>query len=318
MNNLNTSFIEKNSTVIVGLSGGPDSVCLLHQLWAVKKTLNIKIIAVHLDHEWNETSKIAAQLCATICKQLNVPLVLKKSSELNFDPKWNGSKEEQGRKIRRHLFEKTAKQHKSSTIALAHHRQDQHETFFIRLFRGSSITGLTGMSPQEGLYVKPLLNCDKEEILDYLDSNLLEYFNDPSNSSDDFLRNRIRQQLIPALKKCDDRFEQSLDSTMQQLTDAKNFIEAQANEALKKITTAFGLAIEPFLQLHQTLQQQILIKLLIEQQQSFVPSQKMLKEIVRFLQNNKSNQHQINPAIFVQKEKNCFLILQNKKNKKTL
>ena len=147
------SLALNNTTVVVGLSGGPDSICLLHYLYKLKKQQNLHIIAAHLDHEWQESSKIAVQTCSDICNALDITLVSKKLSELKFESKWNGSQEELGRKMRRFFFESVAQEYQASSIALAHHQQDQHETFFIRLLRGSSLTGLTGMKEKDGLYV---------------------------------------------------------------------------------------------------------------------------------------------------------------------
>jgi len=305
---ISTTHIQANTTIIVGLSGGPDSIYLLHQLHQVKNKLNIKIIAAHLDHEWQESSKIAAQTCKDICDDLSIPLITKKLSELKFKSKWNGSQEELGRKMRRHFFESLAQEFQATTVALAHHQQDQQETFFIRLLRGSSLTGLTGIKEKDGLYVRPILHCSKSEILDYLDHNKIAYYTDPTNCSDDYLRNRIRNHVVPALQLADNRFDKNIISTMNHLTQVDDYLNQQVNQTLTVISTDQGIETQLFLQLHIVLQQRLLLHVMIAEKVTFTPSQKLLKEIVRFLTTSNSRTHNIHTSWTIQKSKSRFSI----------
>ena len=297
-----------NTTIIVGLSGGPDSVCLLHLLAQQKKQLNIQLIAAHLDHEWQESSKIAAKLCHDICDTLFIPLVSKKLSELKFEAKWNGSKEDLGRKMRRHFFESVAQQYQAHLIALAHHQQDQQETFFIRLLRGSSLAGLIGIKEQDGLYIRPILNWSKKEIMQYLADHNLSYYTDPTNISDDYLRNRIRNHLIPTMIKIDSRCELSLKSTMQQLSLTHDFIQHQTLLTMRDLAIDQGIDTQKFLQLHAVLQQNILLQLMIQNNVSFSPSQKLFKEIMRFLEKSSKDKHTLYQTWMIQKNKSFFYV----------
>ena len=114
-----------------------------------------------------------------------------------------GSQEDRGRRLRRTFLEKIAKEHSADAIALGHHQDDQQETFFLRLIRGASITGLAGMKPRHGLYIRPLLDCKKESILTYLRTEGLSFLHDSTNEDDSFLRNGIRLNVLPALRSCD-------------------------------------------------------------------------------------------------------------------
>lgn len=306
-------LIPSNSTIIVGLSGGPDSVCLLHYLQNFQKKLNIKLIAVHLNHQWHQNSKNAARSCQKLCNELGVELVVKKSSELKFNAKWNGSKEELGRKMRRACFQEVANQYQASAIALAHHQNDQHETFFIRLLRGSSLTGLTGMKPQDGIYIRPLLKCSKQDILSYLDQHMLDYFTDPTNESDDFLRNRIRNHVIPALKQTDTRFDSNLHKAMHHLTEVDDFLKQTTHQTWKALTTEHGINITKLLELHPVMQQQLLLNLFITSKVPCTPSQKFFNEIMRFLHNNKSNRHEIITDYALFKKQGCLSIVKIEK-----
>jgi tRNA(Ile)-lysidine synthase len=302
------SIISPDSTIIVGLSGGPDSIYLLHQLHQLEELLNITIIAAHLDHEWQESSKVAVKICQQACDQLSITLIIKKLSELKFEAKWNGSQEELGRNMRRHFFAIIAQEYQASAIALAHHQQDQHETFFIRLLRGSSLTGLTGIHEQEGLYVRPILHCSKQDILNYLHEHKIAYYTDPTNCSDNYLRNRIRNHVIPALQFADHRFNQKLSATMSHLTQVEDFLNEQVTHTLDKMSSNQGIDLYIFLSLHLVLQQRLLLHLMITEQVVFTPSQNLFKEIMRFLEKSTSNTHTIHDSWMIQKNKSHFAI----------
>ncbi len=304
--NFKKSLFPSHSTIIVGLSGGPDSIYLLHQLHLIKDQLNLTIIAAHLDHEWQESSKIAVKICEQTCDDLRTTLIVKKLSEIKFEAKWNGSQEELGRNMRRHFFTTLAQEYQASAIVLAHHQQDQHETFFIRLVRGSSLTGLTGMHEHEGLYIRPMLHCTKQEILTYLTSNNINYYTDPTNSSDNYLRNRIRNHVIPALQLADARCDQNLSSTIGSLTQIEDFLRHHATQTLITISTDQGIELPTFLSLHTIVQQRILLHLMIAEQVTFTPSQKLFKEIMRFLEKSTSNMHTMHDSWVIQKSKSHF------------
>ena len=310
---LNQSIIPTNSTIIVGLSGGPDSVYLLYQLAHIAKSLHIKIIAAHLDHEWQESSKNAVQLCQNLCLQLGIELIVKKLSELKFTAKWNGSQEEVGRKIRRYFFQSVLEEHQEARIALAHHLQDQQETFFIRLIRGSSLDGLTGIKEDDGLYIRPILHCNKQEIINYLNTHQIAYYTDPTNTSDQYLRNRIRNHVIPTLQKVDLRFEKKLQTTMQHLNQVNSFLEQQTELIATRISTDQGIVIQDFLALHTIIQQKILLNMLIEHKVFFTPSENLFKEIMRFLEKSSSHKHTIHESWYIQKNKRYFIMKKNEK-----
>src|SRR5260221_9609791 len=127
--------------------------------------------------------------------------------------------------MRRYFFEKVLQEHNADCIALAHHAQDQEETFFIRLIRGSSLTGLTAIKAKHGHYIRPLLETNKSDILAWLHENNIPYATDTTNDSSDYLRNRIRMNVLPALRTCDDRFATNFLSTLNRLQSTEQFLE---------------------------------------------------------------------------------------------
>ena len=305
--------IANNSTILVGFSGGPDSVYLLiHLLKAVKEHKTTNIIALHLDHEWRLESKQDAIWCQDFCAKHNVTFVTKKASEINSTAKYNGSKEELGRKLRRQFFEQEAAKHDNSYIALAHHQDDQLETFFIRLARGTSLSGLTGIKEVTGKYIRPLLHMRKQEILTFLQDNNISYLEDKTNEDMSFLRNRIRHQLVPVLENVDDRLSTHIISTMQQFQKIDTFLDITTQNTIQTITvekTPLSLDTKQFLNLDIILQQRITLSLLINAQATFTPSKALFSEVIRFLKTGKSTQHTIHKTYQVTKDANSFSII---------
>jgi tRNA(Ile)-lysidine synthase len=299
--------IPANSTLIVGFSGGPDSVCLLTFLSELAPKLNVTIIAAHLDHQWRPESAQDSLWCKNFCLTLNdVTFVSQTITELNFDSKYNGSKEEFARNLRRCFFQDLALKYQASHIVLAHHADDQLETFFIRLARGSSVTGLTAMKEEDRTYLRPLLKVKKEEILNYLHHHKIAYLTDSTNIDPKYLRNRIRYQLIPTLCKVDERFENNIANCMTHLQKTDQFLDQITLETIEKISTQNLINIKLFLDLHEILQHRILMHLLIQHKIKIIPSSALFEEIIRFLHATKSLQHQIHQQCSIIKQSNHF------------
>jgi tRNA(Ile)-lysidine synthase len=285
-------LITDGATLIVGLSGGPDSVFLLHFLAQLRDKKNLRLIVAHLDHEWRAASKQDAQFCKELAATYNLEFICKTISDLNLNIKFNGSKEELGRKARRTFFESLAKEYNATGIVLAHHADDQMETFFIRMVRGASLSGLAGMKAKDGLYIRPLLEIKKDEILAYLKEHNHTFVIDDSNSSDEFLRNRIRNTVIPALRSVDERFDNRFEHTHAQLQEAHEFLEAITATLIKEIIDDSGsLSISQLDSLHSVVKNRILIEWLCAHKVPFIPSKGLLEELLRFLHQNNDGTH---------------------------
>jgi len=308
------TFFSNGSKVILGLSGGPDSVFLLYALSELKKQGSIELVAAHLDHQWRENSAADALFCKKICEALDIPFISEKASHLAIDIKSNGSQEEVGRKLRRFFFEKIAGEKQANFIALAHHRQDQQETFLMRLIRGSSISGLCSMKAIDGLYLRPLLHINKDEIVHYLDKHTIEYLHDPTNTSDMFLRNRIRSQVIPGLRMCDNRFDAKFDSTINHLRQEDNFLQKLTQETFDKIfifdqpTNIYVGKLTQLKLLDPVLQRRTILIWLIKEKIPFAVSNTFIQEIMRFINSSRGGSHIIGTNIVVyKKQKTCWI-----------
>ena len=305
-------LISSGDRVILGLSGGPDSVLLLQFLAPLHKDGTISLIAAHLNHEWRDTAMRDEEFCKSLCAKLDIPFISKKLSDLPVAITYNGSKEEVARKARRFFFEQLAQEYNANKIALGHHAQDQQETFFIRLLRGTSLTGLVGMKPRDGIYIRPLLEQNKTDIVNYLNEQNIAYCIDETNESDAFLRNRIRKKILPAFLEVDARFNDSFSATLQRLHETENFLTEQTNNQFaqisKKENNTLLVDYQKLLSLHPVLRYRCIVQWLCAEQVPFSPSQAFFDELTRFLSNGKQ-QHQMHHAWKIKKTKNYAQIL---------
>jgi len=304
--------------ILLGLSGGPDSVFLLHVLQRLAGVKKIELWAAHLDHEWRPESSQDTLFCQELCDRIGVKFIAQQASNLNLDYKFNGSQEELGRKMRRLFFETLVQEHNFDFIALAHHLQDQQETFFIRLVRGTTLSGLTCMKPIDSLYLRPLLSINKQDMLDYLDHNNIAYLQDPTNTSDDYLRNRIRKTIIPALTLCDERFNQKFETTLHALQEENEFLERLTqktfceifvlNPETQKLMGNLRLfrSLDPVMQKRVLLQ--FLIQVLTQEKVSFSPSSGYIQEILRFLMSERGGSHHLGTTWKLSKQQQTFWI----------
>lgn len=281
-------LISPEQTIVIGLSGGPDSIFLLHYLKQWQKKYKLTLIAAHLNHAWRPEAADDARFCQKAADALGIPFVSQTIAELDITIKDNGSKEAMGRTARRYFLEKVADRYEADTIALAHHKDDQEETFFIRLLRGASLTGLCGMRPQHGRYIRPLLSVSKQDILQWLDEHTIAYLQDPTNADDSFLRNRIRNQLMPLLRTIDDRADQNIIKAIGHLQQADQLLAKLASYTFDQLATldeetnTYGIDIAPFLHLDSAMQYRVLVHWLSKQKVPFPVSQGFFDEVIRF------------------------------------
>ena len=304
--------IAKNNTIIIGFSGGPDSLYLLLCLKKMEQSHNLKLIAAHIDHEWRKESATELLWCKQLCASLNIEFASNCASKIITNKSKNGSLEQLGRNIRRAFFEEVSNKYCNSLIALAHHKDDQIETFFIKLARGASLQGLSGIKEKEKNYIHPILHISKQEILQYLNDNKIEYIQDPTNNDCKFLRNKIRHQLIPTMQTIDSRFQINILKAMKHLESVNYLLDQLTIKTITEISTTQSplmLNINSFLSLHEILQQKILLYLIINANATFVPSQALLKEIFRFLKSTKKSEHLINQTYKIKKTTNSFGII---------
>lgn len=198
--------------VIVALSGGADSVCLLNALHEMKRELDITLETCHVNHMLRgEQSDSDERFVRDLCEKLAVPLRVGKIDVKALQKK-HQSLEEAAREARYSYFTELGN---NSVIATAHNADDNTETVLLNLLRGTALRGLCGIPPVRGNIIRPLLEVTRAEILDYLAENNISYVTDESNLSDEFTRNYLRLNVMPLLLKVNP----SLASGMTRMTE---------------------------------------------------------------------------------------------------
>ena len=188
---------QKNDSFIVAVSGGPDSLCLLDVLYLLSKKYAFTLHVAHVNYHLRGTDSDLDEACVrerTHSYGLSLTVLSPKKTT-------GGNLEEKLRDIRYHFFEKLRAKKNASLIAVAHHEDDQAETFLLRLLRGSGLTGLSAMRPKHGYVIRPLIAMNRTDILRYLKERRLSYRTDHSNTDPHFFRNRLRNELLPLLEK---------------------------------------------------------------------------------------------------------------------
>ncbi len=191
-------LIKKGDAVIAAVSGGPDSVCLLHVLFSLSGKLGIRLHAIHINHMLRGSESDADQrYAAELCGRLGIPFRAVAIDISGLSRSRGISLEEAGREARYAEFEKYADEAGAAVVAVAHNRNDQAETVLMHILRGSGLDGLAGMEFKRGRIIRPLLEADRAEIEEYCREQGLEPRTDSTNLKADFTRNRVRLKLIP-------------------------------------------------------------------------------------------------------------------------
>ncbi len=222
-------MLQSEDCVIVGVSGGADSICLLWMLADMQKEMGFRVVAVHVNHGLRGVEADADEMYVKkFCEQLGIPCETYRADVELISKKWKQSTEEAGREVRRTCFEETLEKHHGTKIALAHHQNDNAETFMLNLARGTGLRGLGGISPVNGKVIRPLLCLKREEIEDFLKEEGIPYCNDCTNQSDGYTRNRIRNHTIPYLREqVNPKVIEHMNETMEQIRQVQEFLEEQ-------------------------------------------------------------------------------------------
>ena len=218
-------FFKRGEIVIVGFSGGPDSVCLLHFLRHLSQKKHFEIIALHVNHGLRGVAAAADErFCKKLAKELGIDFVSVKKSVRTLAKKLDLSIEHAARKARYEAFAEVAKKTGAAKIALGHHLDDQAETVLLNLLRGTRAEGLCGIPVRRALnakveIVRPLLCITRAEVEEYVKENNLPFVTDQTNQEDIYTRNWVRHELLPMLEKKQPKIRQHLSGMAAQLTE---------------------------------------------------------------------------------------------------
>ncbi|MBF0329853.1 MAG: tRNA lysidine(34) synthetase TilS [Nitrospirae bacterium] len=242
--------------LLVGLSGGPDSVSLLTSLCELKQNLEISVTAAYIDHGLR-ADEIPAEIafCNTLCSRLGVQLFVKTIKVKSYASENKKNLQEAARDLRYSAFDEIIREIGATKLALGHNANDQAETMLMRLFRGAGMTGLSGIPPVRGIIIRPLIETERVEIEKFLSDNNLKvgthsdppYVVDSSNLKDEYLRNKIRRHIMPEIRKHNAELISTLSRTADIMRDEERYLELIVTKTLMRlISRKSDKAIELF------------------------------------------------------------------------
>lgn len=226
-------LIAYGEKVLLGVSGGADSICLLYLLNELKTQLHCSLYVVHVNHMLRgKAADRDADFVEKICKRLEIPFYLEKVDVRALSKSGGMSEEEAGRQVRYEIFHDYQKKLSADKIAVAHHLNDQSETVLFHLFRGAGIHGLAGIPVKRGAVIRPLLCCTRLEIEHYLNRNHISYCIDETNGQNQYSRNKIRNELLPYVREnINPQAEYHIASAAGRLRELADYLDLQVRDA---------------------------------------------------------------------------------------
>jgi tRNA(Ile)-lysidine synthase len=222
--------------VLVALSGGPDSVCLLHVLKNLKDEFRLDLHALYVDHGLRpDEAPGEIEFCEKLCKKLDLPFITKSIDVKSYAQEKGLNRQEAARELRYQVFEETALETNARKIALGHTADDQAETLLMRLFRGSGPTGLSGIPPVRGKFIRPLIDIERQQIEMYLQEEKIDYIVDSSNLKEDYLRNKVRLSLMPMIREVNPNIIGTLSRTAAILREEERYFGILVTKTLMRL-----------------------------------------------------------------------------------
>ena len=229
------NLIKNGDRLVLGVSGGPDSICMLNVLNEIKNDKNLHmefdIIVAHINHMIREEAKSDEEFVRNFCKKINVQFF---SKSIDVQKNANNNKigtEEAGRKARYNFFEEVLEKTNSNKIAIAHNKNDKVETIIMNLMRGTGISGLRGIEPiRDNKYIRPLIECERTEIEKYCEKNGINARIDKTNFENVYTRNKVRNIVIPYIKE---EFNPNIIETIYRLSTLVEEEEEYLGEVVK-------------------------------------------------------------------------------------
>lgn len=235
------SMLSQGDSVLIGLSGGPDSVCLLSILNSLKTTLGIHLFAAYIDHGLRpDETPHEIEFCKNMCSANNIPFQTKPIDVFSYSKKMGMSKQEAARDLRYQVLDGIALELGINKIALGHNADDQAETVLMRLFRGAGPSGLSGIPAMRGHIIRPLIEVERIEIEEFLDTEKICFMTDSSNLKEDYLRNKIRRLMMPEIKKINMDFIKTVSRTADIIRDEERYFSLLVTKTLMKLISRKG------------------------------------------------------------------------------
>ncbi len=255
-------LLPEGSSVLCAVSGGADSMCLLHLLWKQRQERGLRIVAAHFEHGLRgEESLRDAAFVEDWCREQGIPCVMEHGDVKAFAAARGLGIEEAARELRYAFLLRQAEALACTRIATAHNADDNAETLLLHLCRGSGSAGLGGIPPQRGQIVRPLLGCTRGEIEDYLRENAVPHVEDGSNQRDDCARNLLRHRVTPELRRLNPAFAAAAGRTAALLRRDEDCLSQQAAAFLQTHYDGESLPLAELAALHPAIASRALRRL---------------------------------------------------------
>ena len=260
-------LFDKGDKVVLGVSGGADSVCLLFLLQKLSGEFDLKLSVVYINHGVRREAGEDEAYVQSLCRKMEIPCHVVREDVPKLAKEWKCSEEEAGRIVRYKAFDNYLTEEKAQKIAVAHNENDRAETFLFHLFRGSGLTGLGSIRPRRDVIVRPLLCLERWEIEAYLGFLGVSYCKDATNETDAYTRNRIRHHILPAV--CEQISEGAVGNLCRAadiLSETEDYMKEQVSLAkgscVRKLSGGYEIIAADFEKLHPALQNRLLLELI--------------------------------------------------------
>lgn len=277
-------LIDAGDKLVVGLSGGADSVMLLHYL---KFALHLDVVACHINHNLRgEESNRDMRFVKSLCEKWGVELIIENVDVALYAQQNKMTIEQAGRQIRYETFAKVAKQYGAQKIATAHTLSDNAETMLFNLVRGTGLKGLCGIPvKRDVIIIRPLIHITRQEVEDYCIYHHLEYVTDSTNLQKIYTRNKIRMDILPQLQDINPQFYTAIDRTITTLSREQDYLEQVSNQAYEEAFHGEGLSVEKLKDLHEAIRMRVIAKFL--EQNKIEKTNDLVEEINRMVEKEK-------------------------------
>lgn len=264
-------MLDQKDKVIAGISGGADSICLLFVLLELRKKIGFEIVGVHVNHGLRgEDALRDEQYVEKICSRQGVPLETFRENVELIARNRKQSMEEAGRNVRREAFFRVMKEQGGTRIALAHHQNDNAETFLLNIARGTGLKGIGGMKPVNGPMIRPLLCVERHEIEGFLRERNIAYCTDETNFEDEYARNRVRNHVIPYMEQnLNEKTVRHISQLMELMRETSGYMDAEADryydEAVEETEKGvYLIRKDAFMRMSEVIRPMVLNKTLIQ------------------------------------------------------
>ncbi len=297
------SMLSEGDDVLIGLSGGPDSVCLIIILDKLRDNFNLSLSAIYINHGLRpEESKKEEVFCRGLCGRVGIRLYTESVNVKEYSSLKRLNLQEAARELRYMVFKKYSEQIKAKRIALGHNADDQVETVIMKLLRGAGRKGLSGIYPVRGNIIRPLIEIPRSEIEDFLarQEPPVEFVTDSSNLKTDYFRNWLRLKIIPELKRRNPALIETIIRTSAILSEEDAYLEGIVTKTMMRLVSRRDEdSIELFLFPIEKLERPILRRVLIRAIGEIVPFRGIdfvhIENIIKLIKEGKSGDTLILP-----------------------